>query len=169
MKARDIIPGWPRGRSTSRPLQKVKGRVHWPWQYFANIMTGEQFVVNHVGDFQGLKRKPLGRVVGGGDFCFKHNVSCLFKQCAECVHERAEERRKADMMEAWYSLQRSFVKIGAGHGVHEPWTQRIDGKEYVLVGTTRYDSIPPSDFRAYGVRHGLDLSCGCCPGGKHQW
>lgn len=76
MKAREIIPGWPRGRSTSRHK-----RVQRP-EYA--VMPWIRFTVNAFYEESSRRTDYL-----------------LWK---------AEERRKADMMEVWYWIQRSAAR-----------------------------------------------------------
>jgi hypothetical protein len=85
LKARDIIPGWPRGRSTSLPC--AKGTV-WPWTYGWSLMTGE-----YLGEYCGPGFTGLNRIPPKAPK-------------AEMENERAEERRKADMVEEWYAVER---------------------------------------------------------------
>lgn len=72
MKARDIIPGWPRGRSTLAPVSFLRAFMRWP--SFMEIYAWEYI----------------------GDPRFTEDLEA----------ERAEEKRKADMMEAYYEMQR---------------------------------------------------------------
>lgn len=199
MKARDIIPGWPRGRSTSRQLA---------FQKLWNI-------------------------------CLGYGGTC----CADCVSDRAddlaEERRKADMMEARYLQQRMDAR---GKLYPQPLSERLfeglcllpelqlnrevvtymqmfhevmeDASGARFAELTRTLSWPKIEFEVesfrwqYGeVRSGVSwiclgskrivvsvdkptqncggehdgqcdwkrtialngMGCGCCPGGKHQW
>lgn len=81
MKARDIIPGWPRGRSTSRPIQYSRK--------IAAFFATERFFISEAPFFDhALAAREWAEVA------------------AESESEQAEERRKADMMEVWYESQR---------------------------------------------------------------
>lgn len=85
IKARNMVKGWPRGRSTSQPV--AQGTV-WPWTYAYCLLSGA-----FLGEFSGpgligLKRRPPTPPV------------------EELEAERAEERRKADMMDVWYEQKR---------------------------------------------------------------
>ena len=96
IKARDIIPGWPRGRSTSRPLAKGSA---WPWKYAFSLTTGE-FLGEYGGsDFEGLSRRPWP-----ADSKTLHLDWAAREQ--ERVGNQAEELRKAEMMEMYYVLKR---------------------------------------------------------------
>lgn len=72
MKARDIIPGWPRGRSTTTVLGQSKARLY---LIYGSLWPGFSLM---------------------DDVRFRNDVRA----------ERAEERRKAKMMEAFYRDQR---------------------------------------------------------------
>jgi hypothetical protein len=76
MKARDIIRGWPRGRSTSRPLA-LSFRL-----YRAGVLC--------------VLDESNGMTVMGVDH----------RWMQDWATELAEERRKADMMEMFYVLKR---------------------------------------------------------------
>lgn len=79
MKARDIIPGWPRGRSTSKPYE-----LEPPPQMFGGADVGS------VLDYSATE------TVFGVDHRWKQDWAT----------KEIERRRKADMMEAWYMEQR---------------------------------------------------------------
>jgi hypothetical protein len=87
-KARDIIPAWPRGRSTSQPLAQGS---EWPWHYVLNPITGEVLGPFPKMDFIGLKRAPSYRR--------------LEPSAAERRANKDEEERKADMMAMFYMLR----------------------------------------------------------------
>jgi hypothetical protein len=96
MKARDIIPGWPRGRSTSKL-----------WHSLARSFVLHGRIALWPFDF-GLQ----------DDVRFRNDVRC----------ERAEERRKADMMETHYGLQRIDAQGPLWReGMGEKWS-----REYVM-------------------------------------
>ncbi len=100
MKARDIIPGWPRGRSTSRPL--AKGSV-WPWNYVHSLISGEVIAVIQREELPGLSRRPYLNAP-----YFDHATAALdwAARAEERVGNQVEEQRKAEMMEAWYEVKR---------------------------------------------------------------
>jgi hypothetical protein len=100
LKARNIIPGWPRGRSTSRPL--AAGSV-WPWEYTYDLVTGELVHVGNRTEWQGLSRK---KILPGvlNPIVLRADHSATGK-----AEDLAEERRKADMMEAYWKDQRSLA------------------------------------------------------------
>jgi hypothetical protein len=87
-KARDVVPGWPRGRSTSRAY--VAGSV-WPWVYVHELIGGTFLGVFPRMELEGLSRKPYVKPQPPAE---------------EAAAEQAEERRKADMMEGWYESKR---------------------------------------------------------------
>lgn len=98
LKSRDIIPGWPRGRSTSRPC--AAGSV-WPWVYVYSLMTPE---TEFIGVFPCMELKGLSRRMKVDD----HTLSVTDSQMRQMDTEitQAEERRKAEMMEAWQQIER---------------------------------------------------------------
>lgn len=77
-KARDVVPGWPRGRSTSRPYPKP------------------------LFDIGFLER--------GAAIWDSYHWDDWRRYCDQ-VERLAEERRKADMMEAWYEKQRIAARL----------------------------------------------------------
>lgn len=90
MKAREIIPGWPRGRSTSRP-------------YRVNVRGFDLF---GFGQYQYTRACVLSETPAETVFGIDHR----FMQ--DWAHGQAEERRKADMMEAWYAMERRMRESG---------------------------------------------------------
>lgn len=166
-KARDIIPGWPRGRSTSRSFWFEQR-----WRVLVGIAP--------------------------------YDTARLTEDRAE---DKAEERRKVDMMEAWYMEQRISARGNLyPQPPHEnscglyPYIQELviprevftylqmfkENMEYItggnLSGLTRssYPTRSSEDYAtvskeqktkvsSYSGPPRSDVPCVCCPGGKHQW
>lgn len=154
MKARDIIPGWPRGRSTSRSFWFEQR-----WRVLIGIAP--------------------------------YDTARLAEDRAE---DKAEERRKADMMEAWYIQKRieargklypqpecekellRFVVRPNSRISREIVTYLQMFKEQMerclgsgLIGEIKRVPYPWEEHPESVTGQMEGLGCGCCPGGKHQW
>lgn len=78
-KARDVVPNWPRGRSTSKPIQRLSSNGF--------MISTEPYFLLDGFNYAGFQ------------------LEC--KETTEEWDEfNAEERRKAEMMEGWYEQQR---------------------------------------------------------------
>jgi hypothetical protein len=97
VKSRNPIPGWPRGRSTSRPC--ADGTV-WPWQYVCDVISGKLIGVFDRADYIGLERsRPLRHILDG-------IPTGATERARDLAADQAEEERKTDMMEDWYAVER---------------------------------------------------------------
>lgn len=142
-KARDIIPGWPRGRSTSRPIEiDTKGLSLFDYKELCVFEETDELTVF------------------GVDHRWKQDWSA----------KEIERRRKADMMEAWRLAQMADVEKqkpsrcpGCGNDGRAQFKLSVfQRKEYWCIRCTFCLTEYLQDF--YGITHLL-----ACPNSENEW